>query len=1118
MRWNHEVVFKMFFRHFKSPNFFALLILSLAMGTCAFADSTVSIPLRNKSYAANDLVFCGQVLQPDQAMSLADGEKLNIPCGQIKEKLDLSRLEPAPSDVWKTMSLDTVSTSEKGAALDAALPIRSGTDVNFSGVVGNVSGRLKFNVEVPSGSGETQSLNTVSITLSTTLHTLLLRKEMLRKLGYQIPAMKYLPKLTLHFPDADARDHFLVCDIPDATSGAASRWDLAYVPADKGKGFQCNPLPNAPKPAATPVPTAQELTVVLQDVMATEATPLFYNVALAPPNVSVPGSDQRQALAQRILRALPLVYGIDDVTESLNLMFWTVGRISNEAITLTVPVNGVFSTSYDDAVWLARKIALLTEADFDDMVNRAYFPQDLKELVSAKIRSRRNSLLALFPEKFDPLYFDQNVNVGESVQKNRVLKKVWPGYATRFAGDLQSTPLEHIRYYALSELASNVLENLLYKANSEIPSLNLQNQTSKHYQDLYQSAERLYETGQPQQTVLKAWTAPILDGFVDISRNVVFGNYLGTNNLIQLVDSFGVHSDLGMMVGFDNLPTETSAQGLAEATVTINFTHIKPITDLKLAVKEPVKNLLVPWLMNRVKTILNETSSLKEEDAGATQAKLKTDLANDLAKLRDFIGIHESLIITESLGGLEQLTVSESLPTSLSPSASVVGAANQLLISRIQLYRKDENTITVYKDNGSLGELSFTFSLSAGSVAVFPILSVNRHGMKGHATSRIFSVNIDPSPSNSGIYQAARGLAQAVHSGSVELLDASQKHATLDEKFRDSGSETEFFQFVNRSLKTNSQLHVHLLDGTDANLISITDGKQRGKHYQLLATEAANYLLQLITQNTDLAVSSAPASNPGQSLLGSSHTRDAQFEGRFQFAQIPSKDGAEDDTQIDTIPDGAKLTDPYVAIQYRWEGWNITDDKIVKLVSDLKTKFGYTVYPDHFLSDTKAIKLYNVSLWLNVYEPGLRKLMTMSEDDEQALDAKYRAAHHCFLDVSKPECAALRRFRAGFSKYRNRDEADAVAEAKIMFQIATNLEQFASIDDFIAAVGGVKQIYINSSISGFETKAERARIDISSNTLGTKPRERPQGILQDVQNALGIESGEFQLKWVRDTL
>ena len=100
------------------------------------------------------------------------------------------------------------------------------------------------------------------------------------------------------------------------------------------------------------------------------------------------------------------------------------------------------------------------------------------------------------------------------------------------------------------EAISNAMSNLMTKADSEIPNLDsIASPKSDHHDQLVQEGlPKLLTTGQPAANRIWRLVCAIASGGVTISRDVVLGNYLGTNHLIQLADTFGIKANAGLLM------------------------------------------------------------------------------------------------------------------------------------------------------------------------------------------------------------------------------------------------------------------------------------------------------------------------------------------------------------------------------------------------------------------------------------------------------------------------------------------------------------------------------------------------------------------------------------------
>lgn len=1065
-----------------------IVLVQLAAPLSAFsADMTsntgtqVSISLGNSDLPASDLIYEDQgqshILSPEEAWQL-----------KTQNHVDLSKLEPDPTtDIWRPQA------SDGDEALDNALPIQAGDTATFFGVITSSSGRFKFNVQIQSGD---QPAQTLTLMISKDVHTYLLRKELLRRLGYRIPEMKYLSQVKIQFPDIFSRDFFLETQVANATAGAASRWcSVAPSVLKQDAHYPCKPQADETDP----------LRVTLQDVVAMQATPLYYNVAIGPPIEVIPNTTSIRPEGQRILRALALPYGLANISESINQVDWHVGRIQSGAFQFSVTDQANFSCTLDDALWITRRIETLTRDDFTKIVANAYYPDAVARVLVEKLISRRNSLSASMSMGIPALPFDAKVTLLPDLKNGKVMKQDWPGYASRFAWGDPDSPLRGLGWYVLSEIQSNVMETLLAKANAAIPQLSTESQTAAHEQQIANSLSQYFNSGMTQTIPLAVWAAPIVGGGIDLSRNVVLGQYMGTNNLVQLVDNFGANVNVGIIAGVDGLPVVLSVSGLVQATASIEFTHIKPLQRLKSAITEPLKNEIVLLLMHDAAGVLSQTATYGQPGAPTqTPDQLKKDLADTIDKLKVYLGVGESIIITESITGIQKLSAALGLPVPATPGIGVEADANQLVLSRLHFYRKDQNTIQIFKDNGQMVGAHVAFEATLDSPAQFPVLSLSSQIVTGTANSKIFTLNINPDPQfNPAIYNNASSIASALKSGSIEVLESHQQPTLLSTKFTESSGTYQFLQFMKRTLKGNGKISVRLPDGTKGNYVSLTGGKQTGAHYQALATQAATYVAQKITSDTTISINTNAAPDPGHSYLGHSTTKSAELQARL---------------------DGGNLSVPMVRFQYRWEGWNITSPKVIELVDSLSAKYGFKLYPDGFLMDTQSVKLYEIDLYISLYQSAFNQLLNLTPEQEDALVTRYTAEHHCHAIMlplvtksgDRFVCEAMGKFKTALATYRS-GLKDPSNQAINMYNLASDIEEFLDFKDLVTLVGS-DHLYVYSTINGFRIGSETLSDPIRSYTLGRADADTPDGILDAVENILGLDDGEFKMQWIRGVL
>src|SRR5690606_1589256 len=133
----------------------------------------------------------GDVLLPEQAENLYYRRNQET-AGQW----NLADLDPQESYIWKKEKLPAANP------IDDALAINDLDTVDFVSKGWARLGSFRTTVNrINSFGNPTQ----YTLVISKTIHNFLLRKALLRKLGYQVPAIKYLPRVKVNFPNEDEK-------------------------------------------------------------------------------------------------------------------------------------------------------------------------------------------------------------------------------------------------------------------------------------------------------------------------------------------------------------------------------------------------------------------------------------------------------------------------------------------------------------------------------------------------------------------------------------------------------------------------------------------------------------------------------------------------------------------------------------------------------------------------------------------------------------------------------------------------------------------------------------------------------------------------------------------------
>jgi mannose/fructose-specific phosphotransferase system component IIA len=419
-----------------------------------------------------------------------------------------------------------------------------------------------------------------SIYLSKTVHNYLLRKALLRKLGYKIPPVKYVKRLKVNFPDKRAKSNFIK-NISINNAGSFDRWILSE----------------------------DGLSIVVQDVVVMEDQEFNYNLAKGYLSEDV-------FQGKRIYDSLLLPFALVDTPESINLMEWTIGRRYSDNIALKFKHAKLYNCSRDDATWMARRILKLSEKDWQDIVDATHLPPSVKLLLFEKLKSRRNHLGFLFNVENINLKVDSRISNHDDLEEGRITKEFYDGYARRFAIPDPESPLSYTEMSAFfkSKSITTGIELLVSALNnSKYMGTDLSSKITDFNQQLADEVATNITTGETGKLPVRTFVFPTLRGNLILNREIIAGSYLGTDNLIQLVDTVGASISVGAFGGITGVYTKTgemvaTAIGMARQFVPVDlnananlflnrtYAHVKPITSVQKALKYPFKNMFVPYL------------------------------------------------------------------------------------------------------------------------------------------------------------------------------------------------------------------------------------------------------------------------------------------------------------------------------------------------------------------------------------------------------------------------------------------------------------------------------------------------------------------------------------------
>ena len=1025
----------------KKISLICILILSLPFVLVA---GESSIPLqKGVRVASDDLVYEGRVLSTREADTL------------LQQNVDISALEPKKNDLWDDSTKSTIVDQE-------AIAIGNNDTLFYEGGLLSSSGLYRFNA-IPENGNKIYTIH-----LDKTLHTMLLRKNLLRALGYKIPAMKYLKNVTIRFRSAAELDTFLKHEIPEATLGAPERW----VTIGPNQG--------------------DKLSLILKDIAITEPSDDdFYNVSMGLPT---------QVINSRTLRSLIVPYSLVDLYESVNKFNWICGKIDNKAVVLDHFTANDFSTSLEDAIWMIKKINKLNREDFRKIVATAYFPKDIEALITEKLISRRNSLNRLFNLNISEIAFDSKITIGAVVNGKANLKD-YPDYASRFShGDAES-PMDKLGYFLLSKVQANILDNLVAQFNSKLVAFDVQAARLDYYKKQFKDGlEHFIQTGELSPIGVGFWYSPDISAKFLFSRDIVVGNYLGSDNLVQLADTFGASADIGLFIGMEGLGNNLTPNAKISTSLVRSYTHLKPVKDLRQSMKEPYKNMFVSLIKSSLKEKFLSLSELenagKIDNANEEQAKtIKEDqrkkIEEMISEISKKLDVGESLIITDRLIP----TVSVHLNFSQGLIGAGVGVSgNVTVLKRIHLYKKSPTVLQIFDDSGFVRSIDLSFQVTN----YITLLKVNAGQDKGHYKVNSYQINLSTDLNeNPNLFKNSLAIYNVLKNRNFELLDKTSEPVEVSAQYKDNVIGGTFLFWKTKYVTGKTYFDITAKNGVKGSYFSLNKDLMQGITPESFSKQLANYYLTQVFKNVDIKIDEESGLNPGESFFGRSTTQSLRFEAAYN--------------------DQKQFTQKFLSLSDIKQGWAMSEKRLRKFMDKVNTKFGQILF-DPTQLDFNKMRLYKIGYHLNIYNHGLERLLAIKKEDIKVIEDSYKKVRRCAFDDSRLNtaiCGDLRFIVQKINKCPKIREQEELANctAELFKQMMDDLE-FADFKRLL----GEDNIYVYGAIDGLRENSEILNDTIYSNSIGKISSKQWDGPLASVRDLLGLSDGEFSGKWLRESI
>lgn len=984
---------------------------------------------------------------------------------ELKRGTDISKLNPAASDLWQNKTPGPLDPSSY------TLGIPSGAEMEMASNTPSVVGEYRFIVNFQNNGAQQQ----FQILLSKKAHNVLLRKALLEKLGYKIQPVQWMPKLRVHFNGHASLMGFLT-DVQNNTEGSPDRW-ITNNMKDPNSDY-----------------------VDLQDVLLFPADALYYSLETgAIPSSVIEG--------RRVLNSLLVPYELTDVPESVNSFAWTAGRIVNQSVYLQYDWAQWFNPTFQDAQWIARRMAALSAQDWQDVAKASQVPAEVAALVSEKLKSRRNDILHLLQIPATALSVNTKISSGKNLVSGKLTAQNWPGYASRFSFGDPENPLssDEIKAFLKAKVTSSVMDSVMSYINKFFNNnTSVQNQVDNHVlQNLADQMVTEALTGQKTSIPLGMYVIPSFSGNIILSREVVIGSYMGTDNLVQMADNFGFSVTPGAFVGISGLGSVSESANIGLQVQRI-YTHIKPLQSIKAVSNTPYKNMIIPLLKRQWANDLT----------AVTDASGKIDLNAMATALDQDMGVGESLIISDSLTAQAGLTLT--YPATPSVDLQAKFNAAQMFLHRVQIYKLDKHTFQIYNDPGRVTQGGASLGVDLQGI---PLLTISVSAEKGTVQTSFYSLPIgsddpDQMSQNANQYMTnVHVLQQIFTDNSLETLRSQQNPYVIGHDFTETDWGLGFLYFQVRKASVKDRFLFQAPTGQQSAVLYRSTGVRTGKDYFSLLSNIFTSFLQRKTGNSSIAVDTTSSGNPGDTFLGSAVTRQVIYEG----SQSNAKDA---NSGLSTSQDGE-----FAQVTHTHKGWNISKANAQQILADMNRQFGFQINSPLLLSDTNKILLYSITLTMNIYKAGILKLAQMPKNQvEQLMKPIFLAGCPDFIQTG-PDCGAPRQqynahvyyFEKAQQNYLTARAANGPQAADLALSLVDAAEAYFPGKTLVDIVGA-NNVLVQSRVQGFRENDEQGDTPLMGSTIGLVGSKMASGPLSFIEQNLQVLNGEFFVTWLMNPL
>ncbi len=936
-------------------------------------------------------------------------------------------------------------------------------------------------------------------------HNILLRKTLLRKIGYRIPAMERLKTVRIKFSGAYSKREFLGSDLE--------------ISADASLRTKFFPRPHLDWLVSDPNTNDEYLT--FQDlIVVKESTDWYYNLGTGNMVSSVPQG-------RRLFNSLLVPFAITDLPEDLqnDVSVWTGLEFHNESVIFRYEFREMFRPALADARWMARRILQLKESDWEEIVRSADLPAEPRLLTLELLKSRRNALIeGLRMEKVFkllPVSYDISSGSGERLKDGKLVGDCkYAGYARRFCSADPDSPMSLANKIGLVKSVglSNTIQAAVSEFNARIGFSQKRGLAWAVFdRQLDIAAKQFAEfiaTGKVTKTPLAFWSKGFYNINVITARDIVTGSYMGSDSHIgsksniQLADTIGLSLEGGKYFLGEGLPTRMEAVGRAKGRGVLTWTHLKPLVSITAALEEPLSNIIVPYVKNQGIDPLKALMSLEGEtkrfasltdprEINEARESFNKAVGDHLTKFSESLGIGESYIIS-FLGGVGvDLNVSKDMLHNLDVYARF---RNELIgISRVHIHRKDNDYVHVYFDPVKYND----FGVGMGLKWLIPILDIGyaRKDSIGLGGTHFFKFSLNPDlRKNPRFFKEVAAVRAALEGSGRKAMERFQNPWELKHDFGNGRWNFDLLVAKNVTSNTWNTINAISPSGEKSDFVRRAKALRSGIEFQSLLVDVANAIIQEKYAGTSTKLGITNSGNPGDTIYGSSVTRESKAEARVEKGPID-------------------FGNVFSAINYRWKGWEVGRSGLNDIFNQIDKLFGQPMFQRENLGSTKKTQLYTLEVQVALSRTAIEAIVSSD-------DAKIHQIFKMYPRELPPGEAGdvrehpwaiwmigdLKHLRGALKAGDYRGFVDRLAA------IVETAEAQLEFEGFKALVGGPENIYVQGYLSGFRTNSKTGDKEIRLKPIGQIGTSEPRGPIATLQGEMGITGGELLLFWLVNPL